>query len=370
MKNNNINHGILPKKCRIFASMKSKIIIAILTLCICSCQYKSTHTSYGSPQNQVVKGTKLIGTTPVKDQGKSPLCWAYAMLATIESEHIMQGDSVNLSVAYVARMMLQEKAIEYYFSKGTKPISMRGMAPMLIHYINKYGAVPYDSYEDKKDIDMRVLCRKVEFLCRNAIAQQVGIEELKNRLNQLLDTNMGYMPAKTVYMLGAEYTPKEFANSVCFPGEYVALTSFTHHPFGEKFALETPDNQTDEKFLNVPIDQLMQYIRHAITNGHPVCWEGDISEEGFRHPQHGFVDVPTSQLPTTQASRQREFERLRTTDDHVMEIIGMFSKNHRNYYVCRNSWGKRWGEAGHIYLSEDYLRLKTIDVVISKEALK
>ena len=191
MKNNNINHGILPKKCRIFASMKSKIIIAILTLCICSCQYKSTHTSYGSPQNQVVKGTKLIGTTPVKDQGKSPLCWAYAMLATIESEHIMQGDSVNLSVAYVARMMLQEKAIEYYFSKGTKPISMRGMAPMLIHYINKYGAVPYDSYEDKKDVDMRVLCRKVEFLCRNAIAQQVGIEELKNRLNQLLDTNMG-----------------------------------------------------------------------------------------------------------------------------------------------------------------------------------
>lgn len=268
--------------------MKNKIIITILTLCICSCQYKSSHTSCNTPQGSVVQEIKLISTTPVKNQGKSPLCWAYAMLATMESEHIMKGDSVNLSVAYIARMMLQEKAVEYYFSKGTKPISMRGMAPMLIHYINKYGIVPYDSYEDKKDIDMRVLCRKVEFLCRNAIAQQIGIEKLKSRLNRLFDDEMGYMPAKTVYMLGAEYTPEEFANSVCFPGEYEMLTSFTHHPFGERFALETPDNQTQEVFLNVPIDQLMQYIRNAISHGHPVCWEGDISEEGFRHPRHGL----------------------------------------------------------------------------------
>lgn len=231
--------------------MKNKIIITILTLCICSCQYKSSHTSCNTPQGSVVQETKLISTTPVKNQGKSPLCWAYAMLATMESEHIMKGDSVNLSVAYIARMMLQEKAVEYYFSKGTKPISMRGMAPMLIHYINKYGIVPYDSYEDKKDIDMRVLRRKVEFLCRNAIAQQIGIEKLKSRLNRLFDDEMGYMPAKTVYMLGAEYTPEEFANSVCFPGEYEMLTSFTHHPFGERFALETPDNQNQEVFLNV-----------------------------------------------------------------------------------------------------------------------
>ena len=26
----------------------------------------------------------VIKTTPVLDQGRSPLCWAYAMLATIE----------------------------------------------------------------------------------------------------------------------------------------------------------------------------------------------------------------------------------------------------------------------------------------------
>lgn len=43
------------------------------------------------------KNEVLLGYTPVKDQGRSPLCWAYSMLATIETEHIMLGDSVNLS---------------------------------------------------------------------------------------------------------------------------------------------------------------------------------------------------------------------------------------------------------------------------------
>lgn len=72
--------------------------------------------------------------------------------------------------------------------------------------------------------------------------------------------------------------------------------------------------------------------------------------------------------PVTQASRQKEFEQLRTTDDHVMEIIGIFMKGKQRFYVCRNSWGKNWGNKGLIYLSEDYLRLKTIAVFMSEEA--
>ena len=47
----------------------------------------------------------LLPMTPIKDQGQSQLCWAYAMLATIETEHILRGDSVNLSAVYVGRML-------------------------------------------------------------------------------------------------------------------------------------------------------------------------------------------------------------------------------------------------------------------------
>ena len=46
----------------------------------------------------------LLPMTPVKNQGQTNTCWAYAMLATIETEHILRGDSINLSGVYVARI--------------------------------------------------------------------------------------------------------------------------------------------------------------------------------------------------------------------------------------------------------------------------
>ena len=353
--------------------MNRNIIISLLAaLLLASCGYQKKPAAAPSPQgagkDNLPLNAQLIGSTPIKNQGKSELCWAYGMLATIESEHIMKGDSVNLSVAYVARMMLQEKALEYYFAQGKKPISMRGMASMLIHYIDKYGAQPYNSYEDPKDVNYKILCRKVEKICDGAIAQKSGIEKLKDELNNLFDKEIGYMPAKQVHMLGAEYTPLEFAHSVCYPEEYVSLTSFTHHPYREYFALEVPDNAMHDQFLNLPLDELMLHIQKAVENGHPVCWEGDISEEGFTHAQDNYVEVQKMELPVTPTSRQREFEQLRTTDDHVMEIIGTFLKDKKRYYVCRNSWGRNWANQGRIYLSEDYLRLKTIAVFMSEAA--
>lgn len=118
--------------------MNRSIILHLLAaLLLVSCGYQgksSSPSSQDGGKNNLPAHIRLISTTPIKDQGESELSWAYAMLATIESEHIMKGDSVNLSVAYIARMMLQEKAIEYYLSQGSKPISMRGMASMLIHY--------------------------------------------------------------------------------------------------------------------------------------------------------------------------------------------------------------------------------------------
>lgn len=352
--------------------MKNRIIITLLaTFILASCGYKRQASSLSSDQegkSSLPAQVKLISTTPIKDQGKSELCWVYGMLATIESEHIMKGDSIHLSITYVVRKMLQEKALEFYFSKGKRHISMRGMSSMLIHYLNRYGAEPYDSYEDPKNVNYKVLCKKVEQICKGAIAKEAGIQKLQEELDGLFDSELGYMPAKEIHMLGAEYTPLEFAHSVCYPEEYVSLTSFTHHPFREYFALETPDNLMHDEFLNLPIDEMMLHIQKAIEHGHPVCWEGDISEPGFQQTKTNFVDILPKERPVTQASRQKEYEQLHTTDDHVMEIIGMFHKGKQRYYVCRNSWGKLWGDNGLVYLSEDYIKLKTIAVFMSEDA--
>ena len=328
----------------------------------------------GDSLSPVPRGTRLVPATPVRDQGSGELCWAFAMLSTLESEHISRGDSVHLSTAYVTRMLLTERAVECYLAGGEKKISLRGMAPMLVRLIGKYGALPYDSYEEPRGgVNYRVLCRRVEQLCREAAGQQVGLQELRRRMDRLMDEQLGCLPARTVHMLGAEYTPVEFAHSVCRPGEYVSLTSFTHRPFGREFVLEVPDNHDRDAFLNVPIDTLMLRVDQALEHRHPVCWEGDISEDAFRKASafsHWLVDVPSSQKPATQVLRQHQFERLQTTDDHVMLILGTFrSSDGTRYYVCRNSWGEKWGFDGNICLSEAYLRLKTVAVFMSKDAL-
>ena len=63
-------------------------------------------------------------------------------------------------------------------------------------------------------MNYKVLCRKVQKLCDGAILKKAGISQLKEELNDLFDAEIGYMPAKAVHMLGAEYTPQEFAHSV------------------------------------------------------------------------------------------------------------------------------------------------------------
>ena len=70
--------------------------------------------------------------TPIKDQGQTQLCWAYAMLAAIETEHLRWGDSVNLSPAYIEKMIEQEPQA---------PESKRGMGATLLSLIQKYGIV-------------------------------------------------------------------------------------------------------------------------------------------------------------------------------------------------------------------------------------
>ncbi len=296
--------------------------------------------------------------TPVKDQGHSQLCWAYAMLATIETEHIMAGDSVNLSPHYAARCLLAEEARRSFLAgnKGTA-VSLRATAPKLLRLLHDYGTMPYDTY-NAHGMNGNTLARRIAL----AAAQSHSLNEADDRARRLLDTYIGFLP-KRVYMLGAEYTFKEFAHSVCMRDEYTALTSFTHHPFGEAFALEVPDNRSGELFHNIPIDDLMQRIYRSLRAGHPVCWEGDISEEGFSFSR-GTATL-ASPKPCTQEQRQREFDTRRTTDDHCMALIGIARDGKgRPYFIAKNSWGTANPYGGLMYLSADYVRMKTVAVVM------
>lgn len=335
--------------------MRFLIIIAAFLLASCT-DFNIGRNMDASKKRQFTNET-LLGYTPVKHQGNSPLCWAYAMLATIETEHIQMGDSVNLSVDYVARHLLAEQARQHFLSGGYDRITLRGTAPLLLRLISEYGVMPYDSY-NAPSLNYKALARRLQTMSETSH----DLSQLSTRAQRLFDERIGYMP-KNVYMLGAEYTPQQFAHSVYMLGEYTALTSFTHHPFDQTFAIEVPDNYSDELFYNVPIDVMMRRIEMSLRAGHPVCWEGDVSEPGFSF-ERGIAELPDD-IPCTQQQRQKAFETRRTTDDHCMCLIGIAHDNKgRRYYIAKNSYGTKNPYGGLMYLSENYVRMKTVAVVV------
>lgn len=330
--------------------MKKTVFLFLSFLVLISCEKQRGKVNVSEEKFTV---ELRLPTTPVKDQGSSSLCWVYAMLATLETEHIMRGDSVNLSPDYVARMYLSEQAnrrrlLPNKVVQKEAGITTRGMCTMALDLIQTYGLQHYDAYRHKPDMDYNVLCRKLDY---------------GNDTEKLLDRYIGPLPNQ-VFMLGALYTPLEFAHSVCTDDEYIALTSFTHHPYGQRFPLEVPDNYFHDTFLNVPLDTMMNRIVQSLRSGHPVCWEGDTSEPGFLFGE-GYAVLKNEKKKVTAERRQASFEARRTTDDHVMEIVGLAHDQHgRRFFLCKNSWGTDNRYHGFMFLSENYVRMKTIAVVL------
>ena len=257
---------------------KTMILLAVLTL-FTACSKKEKHT---------FTDELLLPMTPIKNQGKSELCWAYAMLAMMESEHLLRGDSVNLSPVYVGRMLDMEKR-----RNGEKgKISQRAMGQTLLNMMQKYGIVPYDVLPDD------------------------ATDELPT--------------PKWVFMLGARYTPWEFAHSVCAPDEYLSLTCFPDSPYYKKIEVPVPDNWEKNCLLNIPLDTLRQHIDSALHHRHPVCWE---------------------------------------SRGHAMCIVGLaHDENQRPYYILKNSWGPRGPHKGLVYMSARKMWKDMIALYLTKEA--
>lgn len=239
--------------------------------------------------------------TPVKNQGSDALCWAYAMLATIETEHICRGDSVHLSPYYIRRLV----------GKGRQ----RGMGHTLLQLMDKRGIVPFDTYPD---------------------------------------TTHDQLPMpRQVFMLGARYTPQEFAHSVCSPDEYVALTSDPTQPYGQMVVADYPDNWNRDTFLNLPQDSLVAVALRALRHHHPVCWEGDTGGRGFSF-RRGMAHHTLTRRPN---------------DDHCMAIVGLSRHpDGRLFFKMKNSWGTDNPYSGLMYMSQDYLRTSTVALYLTRDA--
>lgn len=360
--------------------------------------------STGFKFNDVV----VIKTTPVRDQNQSGTCWCFSGDTFLESELLMmQNREVDLSEMYTVRMCYEEKALRYVRMYGQVNFSEGGGLLDVPYIIGKYGAVPEEVYpglnygEDAHDHTELVatLSAYLKGVCSNKKLSSAWFEGFKG----ILDAYFGKVPETFTYN-GTTYTPQSYAQSLNLDlDNYVALTSFTHHPFYRSFVLEVPDNWIFGQYMNVPLDELKAIIDNSLNNGHSVLWAADVSEIGFKY-RRGFavmpkekdeadmteeeqkewavisdrkrkeiqkdIKGPVEEIDVTQESRQEMFDRQLTTDDHGMVIVGIATdQNGKRYYKVQNSWNTNQLYGGFFYVSEPYLLAKTMSILVNKSTI-
>lgn len=354
--------------------------------------------------------TKELKTNSVKDQSRSGTCWSFSTLSFIEDDLLRQGKpAVDLSEMFIVCNDYIEKAIKYVRMHGTISFSAGGSAYDVLYIIDKYGVVPEEVYTGLNYGTDKHQHGELDAILKGYVDAVIDNPNKKlssawlDGFKAVLDTYLGKVPEKFTYN-GVEYTPKSFAESLGIKSsDYIPLTSFTHHDFYKPFAIEVPDNWLWSQYYNIPLNELMETIDYSIDKGYTVMWASDVSEKGFQYLK-GFAVVPVEkkndnlsgtelarwvklskaekegelykfeepeeEMVIDQKVRQEAFDNYETTDDHGMVFVGTaVDQNGTKYYKVKNSWGTEQVYGGFFYASEAFVKYKTMDILVHKDAV-
>ena len=344
--------------------------------------------------------------TSIKDQYRSGTCWCFSSLSFIESEVMKEKgiDSLDLSEMFVVSKSYHDRGIKYVRLDGHLNFGAGSSFGDVLHVIKDYGIVPQDAmpglnYGTEKPEHSEMDAALKGYV--DAIAQNPNrtlTTAWVNGLDGILSAYLGEIPEE-FEVDGVKYTPESYRDYLGIdPDDYVSLTSFTHHPFYSSFIIEVCDNWRWDASYNLPLDELMEVMYNAIENGFTIAWGTDVSETGFTRT--GVATVPDvdkkpgagsdqerwigkaeekkadnavaapSEKVITQEMRQDGYDRKTTTDDHGMQIYGIAQdQNGTNFFMVKNSWGDAGNYNGIWYASDAFVRYKTLNIVVNKNAI-
>lgn len=339
---------------------------------------------------------KDIQCTSVKDQYRSGTCWCFSGSSFIESEIMRMGKGeYDISEMFTIRNAYKEKAEQYVRWHGLKNFGGGGEFHDVMNMIKKYGMVPQEVYPGFLPGDKKPVHNEMDGVLKAIVDQIVKNPNGKlspvwpRLVDDVLDEYLGKYPTTFTYK-SKTFTPQSFAKETGLnPDDYVEITSYTHHPFYQKFIMEVQDNWADELINNVPIDEFGKIIENAIMNGYTIGWGSDVSDEGFSFkkgvaivPEKEWTDMekkekdsifnkPIQQRKITQEMRQTAFDNYMTSDDHGMHIVGLYKDQlGQKYYKVKNSWGVKGSDyEGYFYASEAFILLETTTMMVHKDAI-
>ena len=387
--------------------MNKLIALAALGLCFSSVYAKGPKKDKND-EGFVFTTVKENPITSIKNQNRSSTCWSFSSLGYLESELLRLGKGeFDLSEMFVVHKTMEYRATNYVRYHGDASFSPGGSFYDIVYCYENYGMVPQEAMPGIMYGDSLPVHNELDAVAE-AYVKAIGKGNFskltpvwKKGLSSIYDTYLGECPKEFTYK-GKTYTPRSFADEVLGLNmdDYVSLTSYTHHPFYQKFNIEIQDNWRNALSYNLPIDVLMAVIDNVVYYGYTFAWGSVVSEQGFTRDgiavcpdaakgaeltgsdmarwtgmsqadkRKELTSKPMPEITVTQEMRQEAFDNWETTDDHGMLIYGIAKdQNGKEYFMVKNSWGESGKYKGIWYASKAFVAYKTMNILVHKDAI-
>jgi bleomycin hydrolase len=278
-----------------------------------------------------------------------------------------------------------EKTRRFIQERGNSAFEEGSEANAVTRTWKKYGAVPEEAYtgliNGRKYHDHETMIQEMHaFLTSIKASSDWDEESAISTIKSIMNHYMGEPPAE-IMVNGKKITPMQYMKEVIKinPEDYVDILSYTQEPFYKQVDYKVPDNWWHSRdYYNVPLDAFMSALKGIVRKGYTVSIGGDVSEPGFDRVSQCAV-VPDFDIPSgyiNDDARQFRFSNGTTTDDHGMHLVGYMEKDGKDWYLIKDSGsGSRNNnpsarEFGYYFFSEDYVRLKMMDFMVHKDAVK
>ena len=371
-------------------------LFTIAFLCIATTFYaqEDAVVQVHIPTEQKYEFTTVIDieASAIKSQGNTGTCWSFSTSSFLESEIFRSsGKMIDISEMYNVRNAYMDKSWNYVMRQGKIQFSEGGLAHDVMNSAQKNGLQPESAYSgllgDAKIHDHTKIVPDLKKVLDAYIKNDKNSNhsDWKKAVDSILTVHLG-TPSATFNYDGVEYNSMSFLKMTNIkPNNYITLTSFLHQPFHTTFVLNIPDNFSNGSFYNITLDELVDEVDIALDKGYTLALDCDVSEKTFSS-KYGVAILPNNPNETeksltyivkeknvTPEFRQEEYENYNTTDDHLMHLVGLVKdQNGTEYYKVKNSWGgnsDRIGNDGYVYMSKAFFRLKTISVMVHKDAV-
>ena len=323
---------------------------------------------------------------PPISQGNTGTCWCFSTTSFLETEaNRLNKIQVKLSEMYTVYWEYVEKARRYIQERGNSLFDEGSEANATTRIWKKYGVVPEDAYtgliNGRKYHNHAAMVQEMKSYLESLKTSSSWNEDMAvNTIKSIMNHYMGVPPAE-ITVDGKKMTPLQYLKDVVKinPDDYVDILSYMQEPFYKQVEYKVPDNWWhNSDYYNVPLDVFMATLKDIVRKGYTVSIGGDVSEPGFdRDTQCAVVpdfDIPAAYI--NDDARQFRFSNKTTTDDHGMHLVGYLEKDGKDWYLIKDSSsGSRNNdpnarEFGYYFFSEDYVRLKMMDFMVHKDAVK